>query len=187
MTEWFEEWFNTEDYLNVYQHRNDADAERLVNLILANTILDHNAEVIDLACGNGRHSIHFAECGYNVKAVDLSENLLCVARKSAESLGLKIKFVNSDLRSFQSSSKFDLAVNLFTSFGYFETDDENFSLFPKVFNLLKNKGYFVIDYFNANYLSNNLVTHSEDIVSEKKIIQERRIIGHRVIKDINLG
>ena len=94
MTEWFEEWFNTEDYLNVYQHRNDEDAERLVNLILANTILDHNAEVIDLACGNGRHSIHFAECGYNVKAVDLSENLLCVARKSAESLGLKIKFVN---------------------------------------------------------------------------------------------
>ena len=187
MTAWNEEWFNTEDYLNVYQHRNDADAERLVNLILANTILDHNAEVIDLACGNGRHSIHFAECGYNVKAVDLSENLLCVARKSAESLGLKIKFVNSDLRSFQSSSKFDLAVNLFTSFGYFETDDENFSLFPKVFNLLKNKGYFVIDYFNANYLSNNLVTHSEDIVSEKKIIQERRIIGHRVIKDITIS
>jgi cyclopropane fatty-acyl-phospholipid synthase-like methyltransferase len=187
MTEWFEEWFNTEEYLNVYRHRNDADAEQLVKLIMANTVLPHNADVIDLACGNGRHSIHFAECGYNVTAVDLSENLLFVARKNAESMGLNIKFINSDLRSFQSSSKFDIAVNLFTSFGYFETDDENFSLFPKVFNLLKNKGYFVIDYFNANYLSNNLITHSEDTVSEKKIIQERRIIGHRVIKDITIS
>ena len=187
MAEWFEEWFNTEDYLNVYRHRNDADAERLVDLILANTILGHNADVIDLACGNGRHSIHFAECGYNVTAVDLSENLLCAAQKSAENLGLNIRFINSDLRSFQISSKFDLAVNLFTSFGYFETDDENFSLFPKVFKLLKNKGYFVIDYFNANYLSNNLVTHSEDIVSEKKIIQDRKIIGDRVVKDITIS
>lgn len=187
MTEWFEEWFNTEEYLNVYRHRNDADAERLVNLILANTILDHNADVIDLACGNGRHSIHFAECGFNVTAVDLSEILLDAAQKNAESLGLSIKFVNSDIRSFQSESKFDLAVNLFTSFGYFETDDENFSLFKNIFNSLKNNGYFVLDYFNANYLSNNLVTHSEEIVSEKKIIQERRIIGHRVIKDITIS
>ncbi len=187
MTEWFEEWFNTEEYLNVYRHRNDADAERLVNLILANIDLNQNANVIDLACGTGRHSILFAENGFNVTAVDLSENLLNVARKTAENLELKINFVNADLRNFCITSKFDLALNLFTSFGYFETDDENFSLFFDASDLLKNNGYFVIDYFNTNFIRKNLVAYSEDFIAGKKIIQERRIMGNRVIKDITIA
>ncbi|HKB86396.1 MAG TPA: class I SAM-dependent methyltransferase [Ignavibacteriaceae bacterium] len=184
MAEWFEEWFNTEEYLNVYRHRNDAEAEQLVNLILANIDLEQNADVIDLACGTGRHSILFAERGFNVTAVDLSEKLLSVARLNAESLGLQINFVTADLRNFCITSKFELAVNLFTSFGYFESDVENFSLFNDAFDLLKDDGYFVIDYFNANYIRKNLIPHSEDIINGKKIIQDRKILGDRVIKDI---
>jgi len=184
MDEWFEEWFNTEEYLNVYRHRNDAEAEQLVNLILANIDLEQNADVIDLACGTGRHSILFAERGFNVTAVDLSEKLLSVARLNAESLGLQINFVTADLRNFCITSKFELAVNLFTSFGYFESDVENFSLFNDAFDLLKDDGYFVIDYFNANYIRKNLIPHSEDIINGKKIIQDRKILGDRVIKDI---
>ncbi len=187
MAEWFEEWFNTEEYLNVYRHRNDAEAEQLVKLILANTDLKQNADVIDLACGTGRHSILFAERGFNVTAVDLSENLLSVARSTAENLGLEINFVTADLRNFCITSKFDLAVNLFTSFGYFERDAENFSLFTDAFDLLKNDGYFVIDYFNANYIRKHLVPHSEDIINGKKIIQDRQILGDRVIKDITIA
>lgn len=184
MTEWFEEWFSTEEYLNIYRHRNDADAERLVNLILANVNLDQRADVIDLACGYGRHSILFADKGFNVTAVDLSEKLLRMASQAAESQDLRISFVNGDLRKFCITSKFDLAVNLFTSFGYFETDDENFSLFSIAYGLLNEGGYFVIDYFNADYLRYNLIPHSEAILSEEKIIQERRIVGNRVVKDI---
>jgi SAM-dependent methyltransferase len=184
MAEWFEEWFNTEEYLNVYRHRNDADAEKLVNLILNNIDLGSKADVIDLACGAGRHSILFAEKGFNVTAVDLSENLLNVARKTAGELNLKIDFVNADLRNFCITSKFDLAVNLFTSFGYFKNDEENFSLFSDAFDLLNDKGYFVIDYFNTNYIRKNLIPHSEDLVNGKKIIQEREIVGKRVVKNI---
>lgn len=184
MAEWFEEWFNTEEYQNVYRRHNDVEAEKLVNLILANISLDKSAGIIDLACGTGRHSIHFAERGYNVTAVDLSDNLLNIASKAAGCQGLKINFVNGDLRKFCITSKFDLAVNLFTSFGYFETDDENFSLFSNAYELLNDGGYFVLDYFNADYLRNNLIPHSEDVLSEEKIIQERKIVGNRVIKDI---
>ncbi len=187
MAEWFEEWFNTEEYLNVYRHRNDAEAEQLVELIIANTDLRQKADVIDLACGTGRHSILFAERGFNVTAVDLSENLLSVARASAESLGLEINFVTADLRNFCITSKFDLAVNLFTSFGYFESDAENFSLFTDASDLLKDEGYFVIDYFNADYIRKNLVPHSESIINGKKIIQERKIQGDRVIKEITVA
>jgi cyclopropane fatty-acyl-phospholipid synthase-like methyltransferase len=187
MAEWFEEWFNTEEYLNVYRHRNEADAEKLIDLILANVELKQNADVIDLACGTGRHSILFAEKGFNVTAVDLSENLLNVARKTAEYLGFNINFLNADLRNFCITSKFDLAVNLFTSFGYFESDDENFSLFFDASDLLKDNGYFVLDYLNAKYIRQNLVAYSEDIIDGKKIIQERRIMGNRIIKDITIA
>ena len=84
MSEWFEVWFNTDEYLDVYQHRNEADANALVQLILKNVNLDRNASVLDLACGAGRHSILFAKRGFKVTAVDLSDNLLRVAKKSAE-------------------------------------------------------------------------------------------------------
>ncbi len=187
MAEWFEEWFNTEEYLNVYRHRNDEEAERLVALILSNIRLGEGADVIDLACGSGRHSILFAERGFNVTAVDLSENLLSVARRTAENLNLDINFVNADLRNFCITSKFDLAVNLFTSFGYFESDDENFLLFSDALELLNPGGYFVIDYFNADYVKKNLVPHSEDIFNGQRIIQDRKIVGDRVIKDITIA
>ena len=161
MAEWFEEWFNSEKYLIVYRHRNEAEAERIVNLILDNTDIKPGSDVIDLACGAGRHSILLAEKGFNVTAVDLSVHLLNVARKRTEEQRLKIKFVNGDLRYFCITSKFDLAMNLFTSFGYFESDEDNFSLFATAFDLLNKNGYFVIDYFNADFVRKNLVPYSE--------------------------
>ncbi len=187
MAEWFEEWFNTEEYLNVYRHRNDEDAEKIIRLILSSIRLNEGADIIDLACGSGRHSILFAERGFNVTAVDLSENLLNVARMSAAKLGLTINFVNADLRDFCITSKFDLAVNLFTSFGYFGSDKENFSLFSNAHDLLNPEGYFVIDYFNADFIRKNLVPHSEDIFNGERIVQDRKIIGDRVVKDITIA
>ena len=60
MTEWFEEWFNSKEYLDVYQHRNDHDAKLLFELIMKNIDIPRKGKVLDLACGPGRHSIHFA-------------------------------------------------------------------------------------------------------------------------------
>lgn len=187
MAEWFEEWFNTEEYLDVYRHRNEAEAAKLVELILNNVSIQPGSDIIDFACGAGRHSIIFAEKGFNVTALDLSPNLLNIARKRAAELNLKINFINADLRNFCITSKFDMAVNLFTSFGYFENDEENFSLFSNASGVLNENGYFVIDYFNAKYIADNLVFHSEDLINGKKIIQEREIIGNRVIKKIIIG
>ena len=70
MTEWFKEWFDTDEYLYVYRNRNEEDAKKLVELILHNVDLKPPADILDLACGTGRHSILFAENGYDVTAVD---------------------------------------------------------------------------------------------------------------------
>jgi len=70
MTEWFEDWFNTEEYLNVYRHRNEEDAKNLFDLIIKNVLLEKGSKVLDLACGAGRHSILFAKNNFDVTAVD---------------------------------------------------------------------------------------------------------------------
>ncbi len=187
MAEWFVDWFNTEEYLNVYQHRNKQDAEKLVNLILSKIKLSAGSKALDLACGAGRHSLLFAQNGFKVTAVDLSEKLIKVAKKSAEELNLKIDFIESDLRYFFVKGKFDLVVNLFTSFGYFDSDFENLQIFKVAINHLKEKGFFVFDFLNADYLKNNLVKKSVDIIAGGFITQERKIENKRIIKNITIA
>ena len=186
MKEWFKDWFNTEEYLNVYRHRNEEDAKELVQLILENIDIPVNGKVLDLACGPGRHSILFAQKGYKVSAVDLSKNLLAVALNSALKANVNINFIEADLRNLCIKPKFDLVVNLFTSFGYFENDGENFKLFDRAFYFLDDNGYFVLDFLNKSYIEKNIVPKSEGYIDHTKIIQERKIEGKRVIKKISI-
>jgi len=184
MAEWFKDWFNTKEYLEVYQHRDEADAKELFGLIINSIEIPEGGKILDLACGAGRHSILFAKKGFNVTAVDLSENLLEVGRTNASRETVKIRFIEADLRHFWLGEKFDLVVNLFTSFGYFENDEENFSIFAKASGLLKPGGFFVLDYMNRGYVENSLVKESSEQIAGEVIIQKRRIEGDRVIKDI---
>lgn len=185
-SDWFKEWFNTSEYLDVYKHRNEAEAEAHIKFILQNVSLKSEAKVLDMACGAGRHAIILARYNYNVTAVDLSERLLSVAKQAADDEGLRINFIHSDIRDFNPDEKYDLILNLFTSFGYFETDIENFSILQKAYNLLNKNGIFILDYFNKEYLKNNLTAYSNEIIDNERIIQERKIENDRVIKKITI-
>ena len=153
--EWYKDWFSSKDYLDVYRHRNSEDTERLVNLILSKVALNPNAKVLDAACGAGRHAIKFAEKGFKVTAFDLSKTLLQIGIDEAGSRNVSIDFQNSDIRTFSSNLKFDLVLSLFTSFGYFESDDENFIFPQNAYYMLNNNGYYILDYFNNNYVYYN--------------------------------
>ncbi|MDR3611769.1 MAG: class I SAM-dependent methyltransferase [Ignavibacteriaceae bacterium] len=184
MTEWFEEWFNSKEYLEVYQHRNESDAKLLFELIEKHAKIPERGKVLDLACGSGRHSILFARKGFEVTGIDLSENLLRIAETSARKEKLGIEFIKADLRHIEAIEKYDLVVNLFTSFGYFNNDYENFSIFKSASGFLKPGGYFVFDFLNSVFVEKNLVRESKEVKSHENIIQRRRIEGDRVIKDI---
>lgn len=183
---WYKDWFNSENYLKVYSHRDESEAERLVNLIATKLILAPNSSVLDMACGAGRHAIVFAKMGFNVNAVDLSERLISEAKKEALVNGVKINFVLSDILDYNPVKHFDLVVNLFTSIGYFESDEENYAVVRKAYSLLKQGGYFVLDYFNKDFLLKNLIpttVFSEDGI---RIIQNRSVEGTRIVKKINI-
>ena len=80
MTEWFEEWFG-EEYLRLYPHRDDHEAERAVALIGRSVSLRPGWRVLDVACGAGRHTKAFQELGARCNGLDLSAALLRVARR----------------------------------------------------------------------------------------------------------
>jgi cyclopropane fatty-acyl-phospholipid synthase-like methyltransferase len=185
-SEWFKDWFNTPEYLNVYKNRNEEEAELHIAFILNNISLNPGSQILDMACGTGRHSIVLARKNFDVTSVDLSENLISVAKKTAEFENLNIKFIQSDIRNFISKKNFDLVLNLFTSFGYFDTDEENFSVLQKAFNFLKPKGYFVLDYLNTEYLKNNLIELSKDKIENGEIIQKRIMENNRIVKKISI-
>jgi SAM-dependent methyltransferase len=183
---WYDHWFNSPEYLEVYKHRNETDAEKHINFITSAIDLKPSAKILDLACGAGRHSVLLARKGYVVTAVDLSDVLLNEAIRIASMEQLKINFVKSDIRYLQIDDSFDLIINLFTSFGYFQTDDENFVLFQKAYQLLKQGGYFIFDFFNKHHLLKNLKPLTEENGNGKKTVQKRFVREGRIEKIIEI-
>lgn len=183
MGEWYEESFG-EDYLLVYKHRDFGGARREVERMIGWLNLPQGAKVLDLCCGMGRHSLALAEAGYEVTGVDLSEPLLCEARSQA---GAKaVTWVRSDMRKLPLSGGFDAVVNLFTSFGYFEEDEEQIKVLREIHRMLKPGGKFIIDFLNPAYVIRHLVPHSVRKDGDYLIDESRRIDGGYVKKDIIL-
>ncbi len=183
---WFEEWFESEEYLTVYKHRNNEEAEILISFILGKVNLTSDAKVLDLGCGAGRHALLLAKMGFQVIGVDQSAKLLSVAVEEAKKNGLRAKFIRDDIRTVTFPEKFDLILNVFTSFGYFENDEDNFAVFANVEKLLSEDGVFVFDFLNAEYVKRNLVPFSKDVLDDMVIEQSRKIEGNNVIKKIVL-
>src|ERR1035441_7575659 len=123
--EWFEDealW--RELYPYVFPAERVAAAAGQVTQILALTGAAGGA-VLDLCCGPGRHAVEFARRGFQVTGVDRSRFLLERARERADAAGVAVEWVLDDMREFARPAAFDLACNLFTSFGYFEREEDN--------------------------------------------------------------
>ncbi|MCC3378686.1 class I SAM-dependent methyltransferase [Paenibacillus farraposensis] len=178
MGEWYEQSFG-EDYLLVYKHRDFQGAYQEVQKMISWVKLPQGSSVLDLCCGMGRHSLALADAGYKVTGVDLSDVLLREAR-AADSEG-RVSWHQGDMRAVPLDERFDAVVNLFTSFGYFEQDEEQLSVLKEIHRLLKPGGRFIIDYLNPAYVAAHLVPHSsrED---DGNWIEEHRVIEDGFVK-----
>ena len=113
---WFASWFDTPYYHILYKERDDHEAEFFMNSLTSFLKLPKKAEILDLACGKGRHAIYLNELGYDVTGIDLSAASIEFAKKFETD---KLHFAIHDM-SISYPKKFDAVFNLFTSFGYFE-------------------------------------------------------------------
>jgi len=184
LSEWFEQWFGN-FYLEMYPHRDEKDATDAVNLIAA-TVPLAQIRVLDLACGPGRHSDLLRRSAGDAVGLDLSMLLLLRAR---ESYSPPLPLVRGDMRYLPfTTSSFELVVNLFTSFGYFETDAEHEMVLQEVARVLKRGGRFVLDYLNASRVQANLVKREERTFGGRRVAINRRISddGRFVFKEMDL-
>jgi len=170
------------DYLKIYSHRTEEAAKIEMDQILNVLLPKPNSTILDLCCGNGRHSRQLAKRGYKVTGIDLSRDLLVEAKNNE--YADRIRYIQSDVREIPFEEEFDYVFNLFTSFGYFEDLDENRKVFQAIHKALKQNGTFLIDFLNPGYIRKNLVPESQRIVEDMTIIEKRKIEHGQVIKEI---
>jgi SAM-dependent methyltransferase len=150
---WYTSWFDTPYYHILYKDRNYREAQVFMDNLTHYLNLPENAKVLDLACGKGRHSIYLNQLGFTVLGADLSENSIAEANKNANE---KLQFKVHDMRE-PFEEKFDAIFNLFTSFGYFENDEDNLTTLIAIKESLSEYGFAVIDFMNVPNVIETLV------------------------------
>jgi len=169
----------------MYPHRDKQDAAEAVALIARKVPLQ-KIRVLDLACGPGRHAELLRKGEAEVVGLDLSMPLL---RRARENFSPPMVLARGDMRSLPfAASSFELVVNLFTSFGYFDTDEEHQLVVGEVARILTKGGTFVLDFLNASIVRDCLVQHEERNLGGRQVAIDRRISndGRFVFKEIHL-
>jgi SAM-dependent methyltransferase len=154
--QWFEEIFD-EDYLRTLPYMTARQTEREAAFIVDALGVQNQANLLDVACGYGRHAMELAARGHKVTGLDLSLPLLIRAADAARRVGVNVNFVHGDMRELSFDAEFDAAYSFFTSFGYFD-DDSNRKVIALVAKALKPGGRFLLDVANRDYLIGDLPT-----------------------------
>ena len=160
---WFASWFDSPYYHILYKERDESEAQLFMDNIVHYLNLPEEATILDLACGKGRHSIYLNQMGFKVTGADLSSNSIAIAKEHENET---LRFVEHDMRK-PFEQKFDAIFNLFTSFGYFENDEDNLTTLIAIKDSISEYGFAVIDFMNVPNVLSNLVSeevkHVENI------------------------
>ena len=159
--------------------------------------LERHHDILDLCCGQGRHSLELSKRGFtNIIGLDRSRFLVQKARKNAKKNGLIVKFKEGDARNlpFQPDT-FDAIMILGNSFGYFETIQEDLRVLKETFRVLKPWGKILLDLTDGDYLMKNYQPRSWEWIDKNLFVcRERslsldlqRLISREVVNHVNKG
>jgi len=151
---WWETFFGS-DYLKQYEDDPERTASE-VDAVEKVLHLAKGARILDLACGAGRHAIELARRGYRVTGFDLSEELLKAARAAARAARQRVAFAQGDMRGLPYRGEFPAAINMFSSFGYFDSDEDDRKVLEGVARALKPRGKLLMERFNRESLAYEL-------------------------------
>lgn len=173
MSEWFEdESFWEETYNLLFPEKLFIEANKQVESILK-LVGFNGSSILDLCCGPGRCSLVLARKGFSVTGVDLSSFLLGRAKERVKSEGLSVELILEDMRRFIRPSSYDLVLNMFTSFGYFDDKNDDITVLENVFTNLKPGGIFVIDVMGKERLAKIYQPTISDLLDDGTIVVQR--------------
>lgn len=178
---WYETAFQ-ETYDLVYAHRDDESADRESRFALRHLNLKTNDLVLDLGCGNGRHSISMKRLGVRVIGLDYSKILLSRARSRDD-----IRLIRGDMKAIPIvDQSFSAVTNFFTSFGYFIDPSDDLKTLTEIYRVLVPSGRFLLDFMNVDKVRKSLVPTSTRIVGDYQVSERRHINGDRVCKQVTV-
>ena len=181
---WYASWFDTPWYPILYKNRSESEASAFISRLLEHLSLSAGASVLDLACGRGRHSLQLARAGFQVTGLDLSESSIASAKESAKRESIDVDFEVHDMREPFRANSFDAILNMFTSFGYFDSDADNKAVLAAVCQGLKADGVFVLDFMNARNVVERLVPEETREEDGLEFHIKRWFDGKHIIKQI---
>jgi len=179
--DWFSTWFNSPYYHLLYKNRDYAEARKFIDNLHQYFQWKEEDIIMDLACGKGRHSIYLNQKGARVTGLDLSKQNVRFAQSFTND---RLNFAVHDMREVYAKEAFSHIVNLFTSFGYFTSEEDNFAVFNSASESLKPGGYLLIDYLNPDKVISELIEQEEKVVEGIRFHISRRIEDGFIIKNI---
>jgi len=185
MTEWFSTWFDTEYYHLLYNNRSYAEADAFVERLFEANILDPSMRILELACGKGRHAIAMHRFGAEVVGVDLSVHSIAAATASEEP-GLQFYVQDMRLPFPETAGSFDACTNLFTSFGYFDSEAENSQVLQNIARVLRPGGRFVLDFMNAKLVAKHLPPVYTERRGQAEFLISKEFAHGQIIKTITV-
>ncbi len=151
-------------------------ATEQVDQVLALAGVEPGATVLDLACGPGRHALELARRGFRVTGVDRTAAYLEQAAVRAGDEGLEVDWVHEDMRSFRRDGEFDLVINLFTAFGYFEDPEDDRRVAETLVGALRPGGALVMDLMGKEILARKFRERDwYELPDGSMMIEERKV------------
>lgn len=179
--DWFASWFDTSYYHILYSHRDYSEAKEFMQNLVTFFNLKKEDLLLDLGCGKGRHSIYLNSLGFNVTGADLSRNSIKEAKHFENE---RLKFIEHDMRT-PFKRKYNAILNLFTSFGFFEDDNEDITILQNIKNGLKPNGIAIIDFMNVKKVISNLVAEEIQNIDGISFKINRYVKDGFIVKEIN--
>jgi len=170
-------------YPIIYAHRSGSAAADEIAGLKHWLPFFQNDRIIDVCCGEGRHLHLLLRMGYDAWGFDLSRTLLRNALQHKDQQG---RVVRADMRATPFAAAFDVALSLFSSFGYFLEESDNQRALQQMITLLRPGGRLVLDHMNRRYIEDTLIPASTDRMGKYTVRQQRNIAGNRVRKTIQV-
>jgi SAM-dependent methyltransferase len=161
-------------YDSLYEDKNYHEECNFVKSIFEMYSEKKVSSILDIGCGTGSHALPFADMGYAVTGVDISENMLEIARKKASDQKKPIKFVQQDIRYLDLPQKFDAAVAMFAVMSYQTTNQDFEDTLTSVRKHLNTGGLFIFDVWFGPAVLTQKPTDRVKIIEQK----DKRIIRY---------
>ncbi|MBA3706584.1 MAG: methyltransferase domain-containing protein [Bacteroidetes bacterium] len=182
--QWYKNWFDSPYYHILYKHRDYYEAESFIDNLLHFLKPAAGSRFLDLGCGKGRHSIYLNKKGYPVIGIDLSTESIAHASQFQND---SLQFYVHDMRKSFRINYFNYVLNLFTSFGYFENQQDNIDAIDAVNRALKSKGIFVLDFLNIHKVVSKMIEEETQIVDDITFHISRSIENKFIVKNIHFS